>query len=135
VAGSAHRSVAPAGQVEVPRTRREMGKTCTADARDRVSAAGAQAFGRREERSSSESTSAEDDTVAKSHPSYGWAPWGAGTSTSALASDSPSARGTLDTLGHQRWSARVAHAGMLDAALIPRGRTVLRGIEVMPFQQ
>jgi hypothetical protein len=108
--------------------------TCMMGAQDRVSVVGAQAFDRREEQWSWESTSAED-IVARSHPSYGWAPWGAGTSTSALASGSASARGTANRLGHQRWSAWVAHAGMLDAVLNLRWWSVLRGIEGMPFQQ
>ena len=134
VPGSVHRSEAQGDQVATPRMRRETGTTCMMGAQDMVSAAGAQvqAFDRREDQQSWESTSV-GDIVAKSHPSSGLALWGAGTSTSALASGSASARDTPDTVGHQRWSASVAHAeGTVGAALILRWRAVLRAIEGMP---
>jgi len=48
----------------------------------------AQAFDRREQQQQPWESTSVEDIAAMSHPSYGWAPWGAGTTPSALASGS-----------------------------------------------
>jgi hypothetical protein len=126
-------SVAQVALVVMPRTRREKGTECTR-VQGMARAMGApplRVFAHREEQPLG-STSVEG-IVLKGHPSYGWARWGENTSLVVLASGLASASGTVDTLGHRN-ALDVREGESLDAVLILKWRTVLRGIVETPCE-